>query len=116
MGGFHSLAPDFQRTSVLTAEWNRRSHRYDFKISIVEQLYMKHSKEEIILEKNIENTLEDYINALYLLKKDNSKCCWRTNVIALENYLGLKSESERLADVKVRFLGDYELFIYFNIH
>ena len=68
MGGFHSLASDFQRTSVLTAEWNRRFHRYDFKISIVEQLEMKRRKEEIIMENKLENALEDYINDLHLFK------------------------------------------------
>ena len=107
MGGFNLLPLELQRKAVLTAKWNWKSHRYDFKISIVEQLYMKHSKEEIILEKNLENTLKDYINALYLLKKDNSKRCWRTNVIALENYLGLKSESARLEAMRVSFMGDY---------
>ena len=107
MGGFHSLAPDFQRTSVLTAEWNRRSHRYDFKIAIVEQLEMKRRKEEIIMENKLENALEDYINDLHLFKRYNYKRCWRTRVIAHEIYLGLKSESARLADVKVSFLGDY---------
>ena len=60
--------------------------------------------------------MKKYIDALYLFEQYNYKRRWRKNVIALENYLGLKSESERLADVKVRFLGDYELFIYFNIH
>ena len=82
---------------------------------MVEQLEMKHRKEEIILEKNLENALEDYIDALYLFEKYNSKQCWRKKVIALENYLGLRSKSARLAAVKVRFLGDYQLFIYFNI-
>ena len=73
---------------------------------MVEQLEMKHTKEEIILEKKAENALEDYIYALYLFEKYNYKGCWQTKVIALENYLGLKSESARLVDVKVRFLGD----------
>ena len=36
---------------------------------MVEQLEMKRRKEEIILEKKIENSLEDYINALYLFEK-----------------------------------------------
>ena len=39
---------------------------YDFKVAMVEQLKMKHRKEEIILEKKLENALEDYIDALYL--------------------------------------------------
>ena len=88
MGGFHLLPPELQRTAVLTAKRNTKSNRYELKIAAVGQLYMKHSKEEIILEKNIENTLEDYINALYLFQKYNYKRCWRTKVIALENYLG----------------------------
>ena len=54
MGGFHLLPPELQRTAVLTAKWNRKSHMYDFKIAMVEQLEMKHRKEEIILEKNLE--------------------------------------------------------------
>ena len=74
---------------------------------MVEQLEMKRWKEEIILEKKIENYLEYYIDALYLFDKYNYKQCWRTKVVALENYLGLKSESARLVAVKVRFLGDY---------
>ena len=74
---------------------------------MVEQLEMKCRKEDIILEKKLENTLEDYINALYLFNKYKSKRCWRTKVISIENYLGLKSESSRLASVKVRVLGDY---------
>ena len=96
-----------QRIAVLTAKWNRKSHRYGFIIDMVEQLEMKRGKEEIILEKKLENVLKDYINALYLFEQYNSKLCWRTKVIALENYLGLNIESARLAAVKVRFLGDY---------
>ena len=41
VGGFHLLPPELQRTAVLTAKWNQESHRYDFKISMVEQLEMK---------------------------------------------------------------------------
>ena len=106
MGGFYLLPPELQGTEVLTAKWNRKSHRYDFKIAIIEQLEIKRRKEEIILEKKLEKTLEDYIDALYLFEKYNSKRCWWEKVIALENYLGLKGESARLAAVKVRFLGD----------
>ena len=68
---------------------------------------IKRRKEEIILDKKLENELEDYIDALYLLEQYNSKRCWSTKVIALENYLGLKSKSARLEAVEVRFLGDY---------
>ena len=60
-----------------------------------------HSEEEAI------NALEDYIDDLYLFDKYTSKRCCRKKVIALENYLGLRGESARLADVKVHFLGDY---------
>ena len=73
---------------------------------MVEQLEMKRKKEEIILEKKLENSLKDYIDALYLFKQYNSKWCWRTKVIEIENYLGLKNESARMAAVKVRFIGD----------
>ena len=96
MCGFHLLSPELQRTEVLTAKWNWKSHRYNFKISMVEQLEMKCRKEDIILEKKLENTLEDYINALYLFNEYKSKRCWKTKVIALENYLVLKSKSARL--------------------
>ena len=72
---------------------------------MVEQFEMKRRKEEIILDKNPENALKYYINDLYLFNQYNSKRCWRAKVIALENYFGLKSESARLAAVKVRFLG-----------
>ena len=40
VGGFHLLPPELQRTAVLTAKWNWESHRYEFKISMVEQLEM----------------------------------------------------------------------------
>ena len=106
VGGFHLLPPEFQRTAVLTDNWNQNYHRYDFKIAIVEQLEMKIRREEIILEKRPENALEDYIDAFYLFEKYNSKRCWRPRVISVENYLGYKSESARLAAVKVRFIGD----------
>ena len=53
MGGFHLLPAYLQRTAVLTAKWNRKSHRYDFKIAMVEQLEMKRRKEEIILDKKL---------------------------------------------------------------
>ena len=59
---------------------------------MVEQLEMKHRKEEIIMEKKLENSLEDFIDALYLFEQYNYKRCLRKNVIALENYLGLKSK------------------------
>ena len=116
MGRFQLLPTEMQRTAVYNAKWNRKSQRYDFKISMVEQLEMKHRKEETILEKKLENTLEYYIDYLYLFEQYNSKRCWRKTVIALENYLVLKIESARLAAVRERFLWDYYLFIYFNIH
>ena len=55
MGGFHLIFPEFQRKAVLTDNWNQKFHRYDFKIAMVEQLEMKCRKEDIIMEKNIEN-------------------------------------------------------------
>ena len=92
-----------------------KSPRYDFRITMVRQLEMKRRKEEIIMEKKLQNALEEYIDALYLFNRYNSKRCWREKMIALENYLGLRRKSARLAAVKVRFLGDYSLFVYFNI-
>ena len=53
VGGFHLLPPELQRTAVLTDKWNQKSHRYGFKIAMVEQLEMKRRKEEIILEKKL---------------------------------------------------------------
>ena len=73
---------------------------------MVEQFNIEQRKEYIILEKKLENALEDYINYLYLLQQYTFKRCWWTKVIALETYLGLKSKSARLASVKVRLLGD----------
>ena len=73
---------------------------------MVEQLEIKRRKEDIILEKKLENALKCFIDAFFLSEKYISKRCWRKNVMALENILGLKSKSGRLAAVKVRFLGD----------
>ena len=92
MGGFQFIPEELQRTAVITAKCNGKSHIYDFKIAMVEQLEMKHRKEEIIMEKKLENSLEDFIDALYLFEQYNYKRCLRKNVIALENYLGLKSK------------------------
>ena len=55
MGRFHLLTPELQRTSVLTAKWNRKYHKYDFKIAMVEQLEMKLRKKGTIPEKKLEN-------------------------------------------------------------
>ena len=107
MGGFHLLHPEFQRTALLTDKWNRKSHRHEFKIAMVEQFEMKCRKEEIILENNLEDALEDYIDALYLFEQYNYKQCWRENMIAHGNYLGLNNKSARLEAVKVCFLGNY---------
>ena len=41
---------------------------YDFRITMVRQLEMKRRKEEIILEKKLENALEYYIDAFYLFQ------------------------------------------------
>ena len=64
MGGFHLLPPELQRTALLTAKWNRKFHRYKLKIAMVKQSETKHRKEEIILEKKLENALEYYMYAL----------------------------------------------------
>ena len=53
MGGFHLLPPEFHSTAVLTAKWNRKSHRYDFNIDMVEQFKIKCRKEDIILKKKL---------------------------------------------------------------
>ena len=66
MGGFHLLPTELHRTALLTDNWNHKFRRYDFKTAMVEQLEMKHRKEEIIMEKKLENSLEDYIDDLYL--------------------------------------------------
>ena len=73
---------------------------------MVEQFEMKHRKEEIILDKKLENALEDYIDDFYLFEQYNSKRCWQKKVIPLETYFRLKSESVRLEDLKVHFMGD----------
>ena len=38
MDGFHLIPSELQKTAVLTAKWNQNSHRYEFKIAMVEQL------------------------------------------------------------------------------
>ena len=53
MGGFYFIPPELHRTAVLTAKWNRKSHIYEFKITMVEQFEMKLRKEEIIIEKKL---------------------------------------------------------------
>ena len=53
MGGFHLLPTELQRTAVLTAKCNWKSHRCDFKTAMVEQFGMKRRKEEIILDKKL---------------------------------------------------------------
>ena len=55
VGGLNLIPPELQRTAVPTDKWNRKSHRYEFKLTMVEQLDMKCRKEDIIMEKNIEN-------------------------------------------------------------
>ena len=70
-----------------------------------EQLEMKHRKKDIILEKKLENSLENYISDLYLFERYTYKRCWKTKVIALETYLVFKSKSARLEAMKVLFLG-----------
>ena len=68
LGRFHLIPPELQRKEVLTAKWNQKSHRHDFKISMVEQLETKRRKEEIILKKKLENVLRYYIDAFYLFE------------------------------------------------
>ena len=36
VGGFHLLPPELQRTALLGVKCNRESHRYDFKIAMIE--------------------------------------------------------------------------------
>ena len=53
MLGFHLLPPELKRTAVITAKWNRKSHRYDFNIAMVDQFKIKCRKEEITLKKKL---------------------------------------------------------------
>ena len=36
VGGFHLLPTELQRTALLTAKWNQKYYKYDFKIAMVE--------------------------------------------------------------------------------
>ena len=36
MSKFHLIPTEFHRTAVLNAKWDQKSHRYDFKIAMVE--------------------------------------------------------------------------------
>ena len=59
-----------------------------------------------------------HIGTLLGIKQYTSKRCWRKKVIELENYLGLRGESARLAAVKVHFMGGYYFYfilIFVNI-
>ena len=101
------IVMSFQGSASLQAPpTHRKSLMYDFRITMVRQLEMKCRKEEIIQRKKLQNSLEDYIDALYLFHKYTSNQCCRKKVIALENYFVLRGDSARLAAVKVHFLGD----------
>ena len=78
---------------------------------MVEQLEMKRRKEEIIMEKKLENALEIISMLCIYWKQYNSKHCWQKKGGRSWKYLGLKSKSARLAAGESTFSGGF-LIVY----
>ena len=109
VGVFYLLPEELQRNDFLTSKENANVNKSRFDKALENQFVKRRRKEDIILEKKLEDATEDYIFEIYFHEKYHSPCCWLTLEVAAEFYSSLGTEISRLAAVKeqilIRYLG-----------
>ena len=104
IGFFNFLLEELQRTAVLTSKDNENVSKRRFENALENQFMKLRRKEEIALENKYEDSIEDYIVAIYFHDKDHSTCCCLTLEVAAGFYSDLGSETTRLAAMKEQIL------------
>ena len=104
VGGFHKLVPELQYTAMLTSKEERKNNKKQFQAYLKCQFDKRRIKEEVAMQKKLDMAQEDYMEAVLLYDQYHSERCWLTGRVAREVYSQLKSESARLAAVKVNVI------------
>jgi len=108
-GAFHTMPIELQQSIIQagkeSAKRMRKAHDDDLKIMNEE----KSRKAEIAMEKKLDETQKEYIDAIECYEQYHSPRCWMTVEDAKNIYNALGSESARLKAVQeqilIRFLG-----------
>jgi len=93
-GTFHQLPEELRRSLILFGKENASKSRKRFDEALASQREASRQKEEIALQKKLDQTQGDYIVAIYFYEQYHSSRCWLTIMKADENYKKLGSEGK----------------------
>lgn len=109
LGTFHILPKELQQSLVAFGKSHAPAARRQFDSALKEQDDARRRKEEIALERKLNEAQSEFIVAIYFHEQFHSPRCWRTVEEAGENFSALESEGQRLKGVKeqilIRYLG-----------
>ena len=116
IGGFHLLPPELQHTAIVTSKWNTKQHKEKWRTELKTQFDTRRRKEEITLEKKLDVSKEDHIEACFLFEQYHSMRRWKTKREAISIHRALKSESARLTAVKVNTVSFFVYLLSLQIY
>ena len=91
-GTFHQLPEELQRLLILFGKENASKSTKKFNEALAAQQEASRQKEEIALQKKLDQTQGDYIVPINLYEQYHLSWCWLTIIKADENYKKLGSE------------------------
>ena len=103
-GTFHQLPEELRRSLILFGKENASKSRKRFDEALASQREASRRKEEIALQKKLDQMQGDYIVAIYFYEQYHSSRCWLTIMKADENYKKLGSKGKRLKSIKEQLL------------
>jgi hypothetical protein len=103
-GTFHQLPEELRILLILFGKENASKSRNKFDEALAAQQEASRQKEEIALQKKLDQTQGDYIVAIYFYEQYHLSWCWLTIIKADENYKKLGSDGKQLKAIKERLL------------
>ena len=104
MGSFHKLHEELRESLIAVCRENIRRTQSFYVDAIERQKASARRKEEIMMEKKLDEAQEDFIVALYFHEQYNSPRCWRTVEVAQQEYSRIGSQTAKLRAVKEQIL------------
>jgi hypothetical protein len=99
-GTFHQLPEELRRLLIIFGKENASKLRKKFDEALAAQQEARRRKEEIALQKKLDQMQGDYIVAIYFYEQYHSSQCWLTIIKADEIYKKLGSEGKQLKAIK----------------
>jgi hypothetical protein len=103
-GDFPTVTYRVAEIAHLFGKENASKSRKKFDEALAAQQEARHQKEEIALQKKLDQRQGDYTVAIYFYEQYHLSRCWLTIIKADENYKKLGSEGKQLKAIKEQLL------------